>query len=255
MTEPKLISIEMMNQMLKQQREDFSAMVTGLMSSFNERYDKLKDAVTEIRVSLEYSQEDIAAIRDTIKLQNVAEKTINKELSSVQERLQEIEGTIDYLENQSRRNNLIFDGIPEGERETWQDSEDKVLEVLEDSMDLNNITVERAHRVGRSNTHRGRSIVVKFLKFKDRETVLRNGKKLKGTSIYVREDFSEKILAKRRALMPQLREARDNGKIAYFSYDRLIIKDRQIQLDQPLNDAITDESTRIMTRSQSTQGK
>lgn len=34
------------------------------------------------------------------------------------------------IENQPRRENLIFDGITESESETWEDSEKKIYEVL-----------------------------------------------------------------------------------------------------------------------------
>lgn len=263
MSEPKQISIAVMKQMLQQQREDFSAMLTGVMNSFNERYDKLRVTVTEIRVSLEYSQQEIAAMKETVNLQDKAHKMVNNEVSILEENLNEIEGTIDYLENQSRRNNVIFDGVPEHEKETWQESEGKVLDIIENRMDLDSLTIERAHRVGRVRSQRGRPIVVKFLNFKDRDAVLRNGKKLKGTSFYVREDLSEKVLAKRRVQMPQFHEARENGKIAYFNYDRLIIKDRQRQLSSnetrvARNDAENvngevEEACRTKIRSQSTQ--
>ena len=80
---------------------------------------------------------------------------------------------------------------------------------------------------------------------------MRNGKKLKGSMVYVREDLSNRVLNKRKELMPQLREARESGKIAYFKYDKLVIKDRQSpSRDIPSADQV-DEPTRI-TRSKST---
>ena len=40
------------------------------------------------------------------------------------------------------------------------------------------------------------------------------------------EDLAEETMEKRRAQLPQLRQAKAQGKIAYFSLDKLIIKDR-----------------------------
>ena len=134
---------------------------------------------------------------------------------------------VDYLENQSRRNNLIFDGITEEFKESWADSERKVCKVLKDNLQIQDRPViERAHRVGRIKPERNRPIVVKFLNYKDRESILLNARKLRGTSYSIREDLSEKVLAKRREQMPQFKEARDAGKVAYFNYDRLVIKER-----------------------------
>ena len=35
-----------------------------------------------------------------------------------------------------------------------------------------------------------------------------------------------RVLASWKKQLPRLREARENGKIAYFSYDRLVVSDR-----------------------------
>ena len=243
------MSAAIVKQMLQQQRDDFAAMVSTLVNSFNDRYDKLKETMTELRVSLEYSQQDIAAMKDTLQLQNRDQETASAQMISTQEKLKDIETTLDYLENQSRRNNVVFDGIEEDANESWQDSERKVQEILEETMELDDFTIERAHRVGKKKQQRQRPIVVKFLNYKDREDVLRNGKKLKGTTVYVREDLSTKVMNTRREQLPALKEARASGKIAYFSYDKLIIKERQFPAKD--NQDLDDGRIRV-TRSQST---
>ena len=249
MTEPKQMSTATVKQMLQQQRDDFSAMITSLMNSFNDRYDRLKETVTEIRVSLEYSQQDIAAIKDSLELQDKNQQSVCVQMTSIQDNLKEIESSVDYLENQSRRNNVIFDGIQEDVNETWQDSERKVNEILEESMNLDGLVIERAHRVGKPRSPRGRLVVVKFLNYKDREEVLRNAKNLKGTDVYVREDVSSRVLSKRREQLPQLKAARQSGKLAYFKFDKLIIKDSTTPKDLP---NLNDEPKRVLTRSKST---
>mgnify|MGYP001796040375 CR=1 FL=1 len=46
----------------------------------------------------------------------------------------------------------------------------------------------------------------------------------KGSRVSIREDFSERVNAKRKELLPKLQEARKEGKIAYLSYDKLVIR-------------------------------
>ena len=36
-----------------------------------------------------------------------------------------------------------------------------------------------------------------------------------------------RVVSRRKELIPEMKEARDRGKIAYLSYDRLVVKDRQ----------------------------
>lgn len=82
---------------------------------------------------------------------------------------------MEYLEGQLRRNNLVFDGITGGPGESWADAEEKVRGVLVEKLKLQReIEVVRAHCTGKpvAGGSRPRSIVVKFLGFKDRSADL-----------------------------------------------------------------------------------
>ena len=62
------------------------------------------------------------------------------------------EEQMEYLENQSRRNNVRIDGISEEDNEIWETTEAKVREVLKDELNLASAPdVERAHGVGTSS--------------------------------------------------------------------------------------------------------
>ena len=49
---------------------------------------------------------------------------------------------------------------------------------------------------------------------------------IKPHGIHIYEDLAKETMAKRKELLPKLKRAKEEGKIAYFSYDKLIIKDR-----------------------------
>ena len=76
-------------------------------------------------------------------------------------------------------------------------------------IETNNYTIEQAHRVGRERipSTKARTIVAKFANHKIRNSVLNEKKQLKGINIFIREDFSDKILPKRRELILQMFEA------------------------------------------------
>lgn len=81
--------------------------------------------------------------------------------------------------------------------------------------------MERAHRAGRpknGNSTRPRPIVFKFLRYEDKEAVREKAKYLKGTNIYVNEDFPEAVLQKRKEYLPAMRAARERREIAYLRY-------------------------------------
>lgn len=56
---------------------------------------------------------------------------------------------MEYLEGQTRRNYLIFDGVAESPGETWTETEGKISKILTEKLQLQHkVEVERAHRTG-----------------------------------------------------------------------------------------------------------
>ena len=77
---------------------------------------------------------------------------IGKKLREVQAQVDFNCHKIEYLENQSRRNNIRIDGIPEEPDETWEDPESKAKVALESKLNLPfKVEIERAHRTGKVN--------------------------------------------------------------------------------------------------------
>ncbi len=127
------------------------------------------------------------------KEQRVRErKELTQQLCNVQQQLKVMEVKMDEMENRSRRANLVVKGIKEEKDESWIQSEGKVLEVFEKQLDLKGVGVVRAHRVGRQYEGRDRPIVVKFLNEKERAEILRRKSRLKNTSVFIEEDFSQR---------------------------------------------------------------
>ncbi|KAK7926327.1 hypothetical protein WMY93_008637 [Mugilogobius chulae] len=120
-------------------------------------------------------------------------------------------------------------GVAESPGETWSDTEQKIQRVLAENLQLQQtVEVERAHRTGKSSGggDRARPIVVKLLRYKDRQSILQRAKLLKGSKIFINEDFTDAVRRKRRDLMPELRAARERGDIAYLRFDKLIVHPR-----------------------------
>ena len=64
--------------------------------------------------------------------------------------------------------------------------------------------------------------MVKFLRFKDKVAVLERAKNLRGTYIFLNEDYPEAVRQKRKELIPAMKAARAHADIAYICYGRLI---------------------------------
>ena len=58
--------------------------------------------------------------------------------------------------------------------------------MLIERLDIENVEIESAHRAGRKSRNKPRTVVCKLLRFKD---ILRKTKLLKGTNIFINEDY------------------------------------------------------------------
>ncbi|XP_052268783.1 uncharacterized protein LOC127870167 [Dreissena polymorpha] len=178
------------------------------------------------RVSkLEHSAEgaDIAAVHISSRIDDR-----ERERDSLREDLT-------YMKSQSMRNNLIFTGVPEVESESPDTTESILRKHLTDALKIERETVasikfEKVHRSpGEQTRGRARSLIAKFAFFKDKKSVRREWKQLTGTNCNVFEQFPPEVVAKRRKLLPKMKEARSNGKRSWISYDTLYVDGRPVR--------------------------
>lgn len=110
---------------------------------------------------------------------------------NVKAEIGELRKRCDDAESRSCRQNLLFFGIPDKEKECWAESESLVIDTClrKRGVTLDASRIERAHRIGSFRPGRCRPILVKFSFFKDKELVLASGFKLKDSGLEVGEDF------------------------------------------------------------------
>jgi hypothetical protein len=213
--------------LLMTQRIAFEGSLKAFLDSVNTRIDSVLAQVVEVKTTL------TSALQRLDKLEST-DKALKEEFAQIEESVHDLDEKADYLENQSRRNNLRVDGIPEAATETWEVTEAAVRCSLIKDLGLpfaqaDALKIERAHRTGRriKNKNKPRPIVVKFLSFKDRELILKRARAIKPNGVKYREDFSSRIIHARIAQQAELVKQRSLGKIAYFSYDKLIVHNRR----------------------------
>ena len=138
-----------------------------------------------MRKSLEFSQKDIDDLKPSLlKLQE-----LDSAIEEIQDDLNYQGEQMEYLENQSRRNNVRIDGITEEDNKTWETTEAKVRQVLKDELNLASAPdVERAHCVGKSSrrpasaqssANRPQTIFCRLCDWKERETILKSARRIK----------------------------------------------------------------------------
>ncbi|KAL7380426.1 hypothetical protein ABVT39_017807 [Epinephelus coioides] len=116
------IQREHFTELLQQQQNTCEDFIKLILDNSNKRLDDLTRENQELKICLQYTQNEV----DTLKTDNIK---LSAELKTLQtERLKASEGLLssatrmEYLDAQSRRNNLVFEALPESPNETWAES-------------------------------------------------------------------------------------------------------------------------------------
>ena len=146
-----------------------------------------------------------------------------KHESALKEAKEALEKKYLYLEAYSRREKLKFAGIPKSEGQSQEDTRDILVEFLSNQLGFHHpeeIEFQRIHRIGKKGDS-PRMIIARFLRYADRERVMKNAFKLKETDFKIFEDLPKELFSLRKKYLPAFYEAKKAGKKAIFSKSEL----------------------------------
>ena len=183
--------------------------------------------IQELESSLEFTQQLVDdKVEDIDKQVHQHINDLNQCIYHTNQEAKYLKNKLRTLEDRNRRNNLRIDGLKENDHESWEDSERKVKDLIKNKLAIEeNIIIERAHRIGKKEHGKNRSIIFKLQSWKQKEVIIKNSNKLRNTGIYVNEDFSDETMLIRKELFKQMKKERDDGKFAKVIYDKLYVRD------------------------------
>ena len=197
------------------------------LEGFNGRFDHIENKPESV----------VGKMENTIEGQT----KIKAENEKLTKQVKDLEEKVSYLEGQSKRNNLLFHGVPEQKDETWNECEVAMRKILEEKLgmeeawDESDIAIERAHHVGKFTKDKIRPIVVKFANCMHRSLVFMNKSKLQGSTYRIQKQFSDKITQEKRRFQPLIEKAIGKGKHFYVRYKKLLIDDVVYMFDYESN--------------------
>lgn len=170
------LSSSSIQDVFKVQERIFKTLMDSVFTNITSRIDGIVKDVADLKASLQFSQKDISEQWEKIV-------SMDADVSSLQETVNKYFQKTIYLENQSRRNNLRFEGVGEDANETWEDTEEKIKNVLVEKLNLDRAAeIDRTHRTGRpvrqDGTSKPRTVVCKFTSFKAKESILREARSI-----------------------------------------------------------------------------
>ncbi len=226
------ITPETMEQMLAKAMDPIHASISNLTC----KVDDFQTSLLAVKATAETAQ--TAAANSLALAQNNEQRIIHLESTIIAQQGQ-YKTLHEYalkIETHSRKVNLKWEEIPE---ERGESCFDKITKIVTDIMELttDNIIIVSAHRLGQFNNNKTRPIITKFAHVGQRDSVWAKRLKLKGTRIWLSEDYPPELERRRRMLWPFLRAARnmsteDKPVTAFLRIDKLIINKQPSSLDQ-----------------------
>lgn len=171
------------------------------------------EEVEDIKKSLDFITEEMTTVKtQQNRLMELLEEVKQLRLLNIEKdkRIAELERRVDDLEQYSRINDLIITGIPIkprsyaravaadegdelGEREVRSVEQQVAAFLQSKGVELDRERIEACHPLPRrKNTDRPAAVILRFVNRKDKMALLKQGRKLKGTNVYINEHLTKK---------------------------------------------------------------
>ena len=223
-------------ELFKNHEENIKTIIAANTKIMIDRIDKLTVTINDLQQSLEFTENVLKEkIIDVEQKFSSKQRQMEEQVRFTQENYvpkkvhDQARNKLIDLEDRSRWENLRIDGIPESIRETWEDCERKVKDIIKNKLGIDNIIIERAHRIATRDKTQERqnpkTIIFKLSSYKDKIKILKNVKKLKNTGIYINEDFCRETMEKRKELWKEVKRLREEGKYAVIQYNKVVSHD------------------------------
>lgn len=186
---------------------------------------KIQKELDEQKVTIKESAKNVTE-QVTQNITQIFQEKISV-LEEKQEKLNHLvenqEKRIYFMEKQLRQRNIVFFGIDE--EETSYDTLENLFIKWAKKYLLTELLyndIQEIKRLGKRGD-RPRPTVVTFTSLGLKIKIFKQKKALENTQYYMKEDYPNYVLEKRKALQEQLKTERAKGNIAILKYDKLVI--------------------------------
>lgn len=195
----------------------------------------LNQISNEIKAS-SHNLESILSQKFTEEIQKVNENIDNKmapltaEIQELQVRVEGCEENVNeikeqrdlekrIIEKEKRKKNIIIHGISvgDGPNRTGR-ATDLIVDLVQNRLE---VTLNK-DQIDFVKVLKG-PIVIGFTTWNKKLEILKNAKKLKGTEIFMGQDYPPDVLKIRKALIPIMNKHRKEGRHAIINYDKLVV--------------------------------
>lgn len=192
----------------------------------------------DLREDIRSINDKLAALEKKIDNYETTVENLKQHNKALEDRVLQLENKIKTSQDQKRQYNVILHGIEDGDtkpQETYQ----RAYSLMEE-LQLPNINIDQAYRLGKpgQKTQNPRPIMIKLTSVMDKEMVIHKSREIPYKNRpRLTEDFPPELRDTRKKLIPFLIKAKNNGKKASLTRDKLRIESKMYSLEDLENDA------------------
>lgn len=158
--------------------------------------------------------------REEMKILQKENDELKKENVEIKEKIEHLENKMEKMERDSRRNNVVIQGIPVS-TEDQNKIKEKVDELLENTLNIK-IDVQGVRKINE------KMCLVELKNSADKEKIMKNKNKLKQIrehKIYINDDMSKTDRYIQGEIRKQAREEKNKGNKVKVGYQKLVVND------------------------------
>ena len=200
------------------------------LTSMDNNMSTLLEDVSDIKDRLGTVREEVNELRREVNELRQENQELRDHRDALWSKVEGLDRKMDNIECRSKRNNLIFYGFDRRNDETPVSCEERLNELFTDTLELaESVPFDRVHRLG---DKADAPLIARCTFYKDKVKILKAKSKLKGTNLYIGEDFTENVRAVRKKLTVIMKEKKREGKQVSMVYDHLIINGKKCVLNE-----------------------
>ena len=188
----------------------------------------IKTVIRDLENATEFISNDVENLKMMFDKEKTERTALTNRIDCLEKRAQNLtrelkqqKDNLVNLEQYTKRENLIFNQIPESQDE---DCKEKVLSVLDDmGIVSDEVKFHAVHRLGRKKEGI-RPIIARFVSREDRDSVFFKRKGIKNTypNAYITQDYAKTIREERKILIRAMKYGRNQGLTNIKVLDRFL---------------------------------
>jgi FtsZ-binding cell division protein ZapB len=194
----------------------------------SQKLDGVMGDMKDIKEHFSVLQEEVGMLRKAVDVLKSENEQLKDHRDALWTQLDKVQRKVDDLEGRSKRSNLIFYGLDKERNETNETLEGRVKDLLSDRLGMaENVEFDRVHRISNKPDS---PVIAKCSYYKQKVKILKLKNKLKGSDIFIGEDFSQNVRETRKKLTDIMKSLKSEGKSVKMAFDHLFVDGKRMYL-------------------------